>query len=169
MHLIYLLYLMECIQLISEASWTSGMLNQIRLVATVWRNKNQPKWIEDSPSRQQIIRKRSIIDRISVYSSEWGGFPWTGYLIPVRGACWWLLGVVVVGSSSSPRVVGVIEEISSCDTRRNLLLSKNKNLLLSKDNSLFQKIKAFGHMVYDRTLHLYIHLKMGNPPWGFFW
>ena len=30
--------------------------------------KNQPKWIEDSPSRQQIIRKRSIIDRFSVYS-----------------------------------------------------------------------------------------------------
>ena len=40
----------------------------------------------------------------------------------------------------------------------------NKNLLLSHNNSLFQKIKAFGHMVYDRTLHLYIHLKMGNPP-----
>ena len=38
---------------------------------------------------------------IYIYISEWGGFPWTGYLIPVRGACWWLLGVMVVGASSS--------------------------------------------------------------------
>ena len=28
--------------------------------------------------------------------------------------------------------------------------------------AFFKKIKAFGHMVYDRTLHLYIHLKSGK-------
>ena len=40
-----------------------------------------------------------LVGSIYVTKSEWGGFPWMGYLIPVRGACWWLLGVVVVGSS----------------------------------------------------------------------
>mgnify|MGYP002807781407 CR=1 FL=1 len=45
------------------------MRNSIRLVATVWRRfLYEPKWIEDLPSRQQIIRKRSIMDWFSVYS-----------------------------------------------------------------------------------------------------
>ena len=67
MHLIYLLYLMEYIQLISEASRPPGPL--VCLIRSVSSrqydaNKNQPKWIEDWPSRQQIIRKTYILTGI---------------------------------------------------------------------------------------------------------
>ena len=38
--------------------------------------EDQPKWIEDSPYRQQIIRKSSIMDRNSVYSHIHIGMPY---------------------------------------------------------------------------------------------
>ena len=80
-HIIYLLYLMECfkyafnILVVSDgvysinlgglqASWTSGMLNQIRLVATVMAQKqNQPKWIEDLPSIPSTNHTKKVDNR----------------------------------------------------------------------------------------------------------
>ena len=100
-------------------------------------------------SRSELDIYISIYIYIYIYQSE--GFPLNGIFDPCAGC---LLVAAGCGSCWLVAVVGVIEEGPSCDTRRNLLLSKNK--------SLFKKIKAFGHMVYDRTLHLYIHLKSGK-------
>ena len=128
MHLIYLLYLMEYIQLISEASRPPGPL--VCLIRSVSSrqydaNKNQPKWIEDSPSCQQIIRKRLIIDRFSVYSYIYIGISYRPCVEPCVGISWNLviLAAIIWGDEAKALV---LKELLDCSGGRHFhkMLSK---------------------------------------------